>query len=125
MIKTNSNMSQKSNSRSTTLLGAGTLRGFRERSSVSFNPKSSTTMRKVTAFSVTRMSELSREQMALVQGGAINEFLTGECTSANEGQKCYISVPGGVVTGKCGYYTVTYSSPSQYSSTTYYTCIKD
>ncbi len=125
MIKTNSNMSQKSNSRSTTLLGAGTLRGFRGRSSVSFNPKSSTTMRKVKAFSVTRMSELSREQMALVQGGAINEFLTGECTSANKDQKCYISVPGGVVTGKCGSYTVTYSSPKEETSTTYYTCIKD
>ncbi len=81
-------------------------------------------MKKLKAFRVARMAELSREQMALVQGG-VNEFLTGKCTSANVGKKCYISVPGGVETGICGSYTVTYSTPEVESSVTYYTCIKN
>ncbi len=80
-------------------------------------------MKKVKPFRVARMAELSREQMALVQGG-VNEFLTGECTSANVGAKCYISVPGGVETGTCGSYTFTISTPKEVTSVTYYTCIK-
>ncbi len=82
-------------------------------------------MKKLKAFRVACMAELSREQMALVQGGA-NEFLTGKCTSANKGAKCYISVPGGVETGTCGSYSVTYTYPGGNTMTyTTYTCLKD
>ncbi len=81
-------------------------------------------MKKLKPFSVARMAELSREQMALVQGGA-NEFLTGQCTTLTEGAKCYISVSGGVQTGKCGFYYVTYTTPEVSVQYAYPTCIKD
>ncbi len=81
-------------------------------------------MKKLKPFSVARMAELSREQMALVQGGA-NEFLIGECTTLNEGTKCYINVTGGVLTGRCGFYYETYTTPEIEIRYAYPACIKD
>ena len=97
---------------------------LRGTSSVLFNPETKTTMKKVKPFRVARMAELSREQMALVQGGA-NEFLIGECTTTTEGKKCYVSVSGGFEKGTCGFYYVTYSSAEVNVRYAYPTCIKD
>lgn len=56
-------------------------------------------MKKLKNFSVTNMSALSREEMALINGG---EFIPFECTS--EGQACAVDVSGGVLKGMCKWY---------------------
>lgn len=53
-------------------------------------------MKKLKSFSVTNMSALSREEMALINGG---EFIPFKCTS--EGQTCAVEFTDGVNTGTC------------------------
>lgn len=60
-------------------------------------------MKKLKAFAVKDMASLSREEMALINGG---EFYSFTCLS--EGQPCAVAVSGGVNTGTCKWY---YTSP--------------
>lgn len=60
-------------------------------------------MKKLKAFTVKNMSSLSREEMAVINGG---EFYSFSCQF--EGQACAVEVPGGVNTGTCKWY---YANP--------------
>ncbi len=70
-------------------------------------------MKKLKAFSLKKMSILSNEEMARINGG---EFLKGTCTVDSEGSKCYIGASNGVYTGTCRIYYVEFPG-STYSVT--------
>lgn len=63
-------------------------------------------MRKLKPFTIHCMTPLSREEMVKINGG---EFLIGTCTLESVGERCFISAEGGVHTGTCSFYTVTYT----------------
>lgn len=70
-------------------------------------------MKKLKPFSVKSMASLSREEMALINGG---EFLSYYCYY--EGQKCVVEADGGVNTGTCKHVNTDIS-------TTVLTCVYD
>lgn len=68
------------------------------------NPLILLVMKKLKAFTVKNMSSLSREEMALINGGEFYSF-----TCYFEGQSCAVKVSGGINTGTCKWY---YTSPN-------------